>query len=200
MIDIKEIEKYYKKLSDSAIKNIAINDSKKLKSEVLNIIQSEILRRNLNKNLITWVKAETNSFSKSEKQLLKRKIENLECPICKQKDTKLSGQEFTTVISMIIGCDISYEKKIICKKCGRKYRIKSFLKTLFLGWWSQEGIIKTPYVLTKELIKAVFYNKEKISDEIINDFLEKNTGKIRIRGMDNTTLKNLISNYNRQTE
>jgi hypothetical protein len=198
MYSIEEIRDNYKRFPDSKIKNIARNESKGLRKEVLGILKTEIQKRNLDEQLITWVDAETNTLTEFEKQSLIIKIENLKCPNCGQKKSKLSGQEFNTVVSLIIFCNDLTQIRILCDYCGRNKKLKSMLITFFAGWWSRSGVLNTPYTIIKDTIN-LFY-KKKINDRIITDFIEQNNGMFRLHGTDEENLFNLISSHNNDYE
>lgn len=198
MISIDEIRKNYKEFSDSKIENLALYESKSLRKEVLVILKDEILKRNLDNNLITWFEAETNTLTDYEKQTLIKKIENLKCPECGQKKDKLRGQEFNIVVSFIIILNNETKNIILCRQCGNKKKFKYFLITFLTGWWSRKGIFLTLNYLIKDLIN-IFYQK-KISDRIIDDFIEQNNGPFRIHGTDEKVLFNFILNHNNNYE
>lgn len=198
MYSIEEIRENYKGFSDSKIETIARNESKGLRKEVLRILKEEIEKRNLDKRLITWVNAETNALTDFEKQTLIRKIENLKCPYCGLKENKLIGQEFNTIVSVILFCNDTTENRILCSKCVRNKKIKSFLINVLAGWWSRRGFFLTPYTLIKDTIN-LFY-KKKINDRIIAEFIEQNNGMFRLHGTDDQTLFGLISWYNNNYE
>ncbi|WP_040252177.1 hypothetical protein [Psychroserpens mesophilus] len=199
MHSIKDIRENYKGFDDSKIENIAKNESKRLRKEVLEILKSEIEKRNLDQRLITWVDAETNTLTDFERKTLTDKILNLNCPNCGNKYNKLSGQKLTTIISFIIYSSKNTKKRILCDSCAKKNRIESLLTTGILGWWSLKGLIVTPYTIINEIINISFH-KEKISDGIINEFLEQNNGMIRLHGMDNKNLSDLILWHNNDYE
>ncbi|HHB51650.1 MAG TPA: hypothetical protein ENK75_01195, partial [Saprospiraceae bacterium] len=144
MIDIKEIEENYTRFSDSQIENIAAYESKGLRKEVLGILKKEIEKRELDKNLITWVEAETNSYKGMERESLKIKIQNLNCPKCSRKEDKLYGFEINRVISVLLLTYDTRKEKILCKSCGKKEKLYAILITFFAGWWSRRGILLTP--------------------------------------------------------
>ncbi len=198
MYSVEEIRENYKGFSDSKIESIAENESKGLRKEVLEILKSEIEKRNLDKRLITWVDAETNTLTEFEKQSLIKKIENLKCPNCGQKRSKLSGQEFNTIVSLIIFCNDLTQNRILCDYCGKNKKIKSMLITFFAGWWSRRGVLNTPYTIIKDTIN-LFY-KKKINDRIITKFIEQNNGMFRLHGTDEEYLFNLISLHNNDYE
>ncbi|UAB82326.1 hypothetical protein INR76_06080 [Marixanthomonas sp. SCSIO 43207] len=198
MYSVEEIRENYKGFSDSKIENIARNESKGLRKEVLGILKEEIEKRNLDERLITWVDAETNTLTDFEKQSLIRNIENLKCPNCGLKETKLIGQEFNTIVSIILLCNETTENRILCSNCGRNKKIKSFVINLLAGWWSRRGFLLTPYTLIKDTINLFF--KKKINDRIIAEFIEQNNGMFRLHGTDDETLFGLISWHNNDYE
>ena len=60
-----------------------------MRREILNILKDEIINRNLDPNLITWVDAENNLLTNLEKQNIKEKIKKLNCPTCNKKNGKI---------------------------------------------------------------------------------------------------------------
>ena len=194
MYSVEEIQENYKSFSNAKIERIAKNDSKGLRKEVLNILKDEIEKRNLDKSLLNWVEAETNILTDGEKELLIYQIENLHCPKCLQKNGKLGGYEINRVISFLIYTDDTTEIKIICKTCGKQEKLYSMLTTLFASWWSKRGILITPYTLIKDSINLFF--QKKISNRILNNFLEANNGLIRLRGTGEKALADLIFLHN----
>jgi hypothetical protein len=199
MRTVEEIRANYKKFTDSKIEDLAKNESRSLRREILSVLKDEILERNLDPNLITWVDAENNLLTEFEKKNLKEKIKYLPCPTCSKKNGEIKAYEISTVVSYLIYCDDKTEIKITCKDCAKKYKLNAIIKTFFLGWWSKRGILSTPYTLIKELINFLFY-KEKISTRIIDSFIDKNNGIFRLEGMENDTLISLIKFVNRDSE
>ena len=194
MISIEEIKENYKKFSDSKIENIALSESKELRKEVLSILKDEILKRKLDPNLVTWVDAETNTLTDFEKQSIKTKIENLKCPNCELKRSELKGWEINTVASFLITFRDSSNNRILCHYCGRNKKIISFLVTLIAGWWSRRGILRTPYILFKDIVN-LFYQR-KISDKIIDELINVNNGMLKLGGTDSEQLVELVQWHN----
>tara|TARA_R110000787_G_scaffold243400_3_gene349324 strand:+ start:922 stop:1560 length:639 start_codon:yes stop_codon:yes gene_type:complete len=194
MISIEEIKENYEKFSDSKIENIALSESKELRKEVLSILKDEILKRKLDPDLITWFEAETNTLTDFEKQSIKTKIENLKCPNCGLNHNRLLGQEFNSIVSFIIILNNSTRDRILCYNCGRNKKLISFLKTGLTGWWSARGFFLTPYTLLKEMVN-VFYQK-KISDRILDSFIERHNGILRLKGTEKDELMNLVMWHN----
>ena len=86
MRTVEEIRANYKKLTDSKIEDLAKNESRSLRREILSVLKDEIIERNLDPNLITWVDAENNLLTELEKKNLKEKIKHLPCPACFKKN------------------------------------------------------------------------------------------------------------------
>jgi len=198
MISIDEIRNNYKEYSDFDIKKIAINESKSLRKEVLKILTQEIEKRKLDETLITWVKVENDTLSKSEQESLIRKIEELQCPNCGERNNKIGGFEFKRVLSILIFYSSFIESRIMCFDCGKRKKRNSILIILFSGWWSIKGLLFTPFTLIKEILSLS--SLEEKSSEILNTFLEKNTGLIRLHGDKSENLTGLINLHNNDYE
>ena len=194
MYSVEEIRENYKEFSDSKIENIAKKESKGLRKEVLGILKDEIEKRKLDKNLISWVETETKTYSGIERDLLIKKIQNLNCPKCSEKKDRLYGFEINQVVSVLLFANDTRNEKILCLSCGKKAKWKAILITFFAGWWSRRGIFLTPWIVIKDTFNFLFINK--ISDKIINRLIDENTGHFRRKGTENGTLNQLIKRRN----
>ena len=194
MYSVDEIRENYKDFSDSKIENIAKNESKGLRKDVLGILKDEIEKRNLDKNLISWVETETKSFDGIERDSLKTKIQNLNCPKCSEKKDRLYGFEINQIVSVLLFTNDTRNEKILCLSCGKKAKFKAILITFFAGWWSRHGILLTPFTVLKDSFNFLFI--EKISDRIMNRLIDENTGHFRRKGIENETLNRLIKRRN----
>ena len=190
MYNLKDIEKTYKGFSDSQIEKIAREESKSLRKEVLYILKNEIDKRNLDKTLINWIETETKFYEGLERKELLERIQRLECPKCKQESGKLLGFEINQIIGILIFTARSKKEKVLCRNCGKKEKTYALITTFFLGWWSIHGIIQTPILLIKEAFN--FPTSDKISDSILNNFIDKNTGDLRRNGTGSVILTELI--------
>jgi hypothetical protein len=195
MYSFEEIRENYKGFSDSKIENIAKNESKGLRKEVLRILKEEIEKRNLDKILISWVDTETNTFDGIERESLIKKIQHLNCPKCSKKD-KLYGFEINQIVSVLLFAYDTRNEKILCLSCGKKAKLKAIVFTFFAGWWSRRGIFLTPWIVMKDSFNFLFIDK--ISDKIINRLIDENTGHFRRKGIENKTLILLIKKRNEQ--
>ena len=190
MYSVEEIRENYKGFSDSKIENIAKKESKGLRKDVLGILREEIEKRNLDKNLISWVETETKTYDGIERDSLVKKIQNLNCPKCAEKKDRLYGFEINQVVSVLLFANDTRNEKILCLSCGKKAKLKAIFITFFAGWWSRRGILLTPWIVIKDSFNFLFINK--ISDKIINRLIDENTGHFRRKGTENGTLNRLI--------
>jgi len=191
MWTVEEIRENYRKFEDWKIRELAQNPSG-LRKEIVPILIEEIKKRNLDIELITWVNYETNKFEGFEKKDLIKRILNSKCSLC-NLNSNLKGYKFNTLISVLINITDKSESLIICNDCARKKRLNSMLKTFFLGWWSKRGIISTPFTLISDLINI--FKKESVSKEIIDDYIENNTGMLRL-SLEKNNLNEMIAEFN----
>jgi hypothetical protein len=189
MFSVEDIRENYKRFPDAKIENIARNESKGLRKEVLSVLKDEIIRRQLNLSLISWIDAETKSFEGLERKNLIQKIQYQHCPKCLEK-TKLFGFETHTVKSFLIGTSSSRDEQILCASCGKTAKLNAIVITFFAGWWSGKGFLLTPFTILKDALNFLFIDK--ISDRILNTFVDDRTGSFRRYGTDDSVLTRLI--------
>jgi hypothetical protein len=155
----------------------------------------EIKRRKLNIELIDWVNYESNTFEGLERDNIINLIKYNTCSIC-QIEKDLFGFKFNTIISAVILIEDKTEFKIICNECATPIRIKTMITTLLLGWWSKQGFLSTPFTVVLDLYKML--TKESQSDEIIESFIDKNTGNLRMVLDKKKIMKNLLASFNKK--
>jgi hypothetical protein len=194
MNSIEEIIENYKNYSDQKIEYIAKNPTG-LRKEIVPFLVEEIKRRKLNIELIDWVNYESNTFEGLERDNIINLIKYNTCSIC-QIEKDLFGFKFNTIISAIILIEDKTEFKIICNECATPIRIKTMITTLLLGWWSKQGFLSTPFTVISDLYKML--TKESQSDEIIESFIDKNTGNLRMVLDKKKIMKNLLASFNKK--
>ena len=197
MYSLEEIRENYKRFPNAKIEKIAKNESKGLRREVLKVLKDEIIRRELNLNLISWVDTETKSFKGLERQNLIEKIQNQNCPKCSEK-SKLYGFETHTVKAFLIGTSTSRDEQILCETCGKLHKIKTIAITFCSGWWSGKGFLLTPFTIIKDSLNFLFIDK--ISDRILNSFVDDLTGSFRRYGINDSVLTRLIKWKNKSDD
>lgn len=191
MLTKEELTEAYKNFNDQKIVNLAMNESKSLREDAIPILEAEIGSRNLDKNLLNWIKLERNFFKGAELQNLKKTIQNSDCSECGKKFSNVQGFN----IHYLSALDAAYNSEIIvCENCGKQLRNKSYLKSATLGFLSFYGIINVPLYFIGELIASFSRNKK--SETIIEEFIFQNTGLIRKLG--NDKIQTLIAEHNTQ--
>ena len=190
MLTKAELTKNYKKFDDEKIVSLAMNECKGLIDEAIPILENEIIKRNLDNKLLDWIKLERNFYKGIELETLKSRIKNSVCTECQQKDDIILGHHihYRSVL------DSTFDAKlIVCKSCGQKLRIQSYLKTVTLGWLSFRGILRVPVYFIGELFSS--FSRAKTSETIIDEFIYNNTGLIREYGSDR--IEDLIAESNK---
>lgn len=150
MISIHEIEKNYSSYPTDKILKIAKFESKGLTDGAAMILKKEIIKRNLDPELLEWIEATRRIISGNEQIILHDKIFKSKCTKC-NLNSSLSGIRITTEISYLIDNMSETFEYILCNACADIIKKESLLQTLTLGWWSVPGFISTPFVLTGKL-------------------------------------------------
>ncbi|MEM1325267.1 MAG: hypothetical protein AAGI23_04895 [Bacteroidota bacterium] len=193
MFDVNELRAHYRRFDDDRIKRIAEYESKGLREEVVPILIEEIKKRELGKQLITWIKAERRQLSSQELKALKAKVKECICELC-QQNRQLKGYRFRTLVGMIVG-EVDYERiLVVCEKCGKANRRNSAIRTSLFGWWSVRGLLTTPFILIDKLKAQI--REEHQSDEIITTFIQENIGLITIGYDDKRVIQKLLKTFN----
>lgn len=189
MLTKEELTESYKNFNNQKIINLATNESKSLREDVIPILEAEIERRNLDKNLLNWIKLERNFFKGAELQSLKKIIQNSECSECGKKYNNIQGFN----IHYLSALDVNFDSEvIICESCGKQLRKKSYIKTATLGLLSFRSVFTVPIYFIGELIAS--FSRTKRSEKIIEEFIFENTGLIREYG--NEKIHELIGHHN----
>ena len=89
--DLKDIANNYSKKTDSELIYIATQKASGLRPGVIEIIEDELKKRNLNLNILDGVKAQNKEYSIEEINELSKKLRDLPCPLCGDKTSKLNG-------------------------------------------------------------------------------------------------------------
>lgn len=187
MLTKEELAQSYQTFSDAKIIQLAKQESGKLRPEAAEILREEILRRNLDKNLLEWIALETHFFTASEINLLKEKIKSSKCTRCQGTD-EVSGfhLHYLSLFGTSFNADL-----IFCKTCQKSLKKKALIKSLTLGWIST-NLFRVPIFIIEKIFSVFSKNNE--NEKIINDFLTKNTGFIRKYGFEE--IEKLITIHN----
>ena len=190
--DLKDIEEIYSKKSDSELIHIATQKAQGLRPGVLEIIENEIKKRNLNPNILEGAKAQNREYSLAEITELSQKLRSLPCPMCGNKTSKLNGTVMHTVKSFILFSSFRKEPIIACPDCLDKKNQESITSTALLGWWGFPwGILKTPIYIYNN-IKEKRQNRISEANDTLLGFTMQNIGQIETYKEDSEKLKQII--------
>jgi hypothetical protein len=190
--DLNDIAKYYSKKTDSEIIYIATENGQGLLPGVLEIIENEIKKRNLNPNILEGAKAQNKEYTLTEIDELSQRLRSLPCPLCGNKKVKLNGTIMHTVKSFIFFSSFRKEPIIACPDCLDKKNQESITSTAILGWWGFPwGILKTPIYIFNN-IKAKKQNRISKSNDTLLNFTLQNIGQIETYKDDTEKLKQII--------
>lgn len=197
MFDVNELRKNYREFTDARIVRIAKHEVKGLRKETVPILINELRRRNLGEQLVQWVEAEANSWSVAERAKLHAIVTSMVCERCGQ-NSGLRGYKNRTLVGAIITSFETDRTYIACASCGSKDSRRSWLLTLFLGWWSLPTIFQMPFLLIDKIHD--YAKKDEVSEEIINQLMDENTGRIRLSDDEVAEIQALLHEFNAAEE
>jgi hypothetical protein len=198
-IDLEQIKKYYASVHDVKIEFIAKFESDQLSSDVIKILKSEIIKRNMDLDLLEMVDIKTTEISEKQLNELFSIIKNLKCPNCSERNSLLQGVIVRRVVSFLILTSFKQEPFISCQICSDKKINNSLIITSLFGWWGFPwGIIKTPYYIFKILRDK--RNTASISNEILHHFINKNIAEIVLNQKNEAVLNDLLIRLNKYPE
>jgi hypothetical protein len=190
--DLKDIAEFYSKKTDSQLIHIATEKAQGLKPGVLEIIETEIKKRNLNPNILEGAKAQNREYSLEEITELSQKLRSLPCPLCGSKTAKLNATIMHTAKSFIFFSFFRKEPIIGCPDCLDKKNQESITSSALLGWWGIPwGILKTPFYIYNN-IKEKKQNRISQPNETLIGFTIENIGQIVTYKDDTEKLKQII--------
>ncbi|RXR17682.1 hypothetical protein EQG63_09330 [Flavobacterium amnicola] len=191
--DLKDIAEFYSKKTDSQLINTATEKAHELRPEVLEIIENEIKKRNLNPNILEGAKAaQKREYSIEEVTELSQRLRSLPCPLCGNKTAKLNATIMYTAKSFILFSVFREEPIIGCPDCLDKKNEESIISTALLGWWGfPSGILKTPFYIYNN-IKEKKKNRISEPNETLLGFTVENIGQIVAYKDDSEKLKQII--------
>lgn len=192
-LDLSFIQENYRRLSDSEIIEIATVDGKGLAPAAQQVLQEELMRRNLNPDLKGAVAAQNTELSVEQIDAYCERIQNLECPQCRSSSSSLNGIVSAQVMSFIVITNYQKKLSIACESCLRKNLNSSLTTSLILGWWGLPwGIIRTIQAITINL-KAKKSIQTDAPTDSLRAFVSMNVGLIELHKEDPAILQRIIS-------
>ena len=190
--DLKDIAEYYSKKSDSELIEIATEKATGLRLGVMEIIENEIIKRNLNLNILEGVKAQKKEYSLEEITELSQILRSLPCPLCGSKTAKLNGTIMHTAKSFIVFSFFRKEPIIGCPNCLDQKNKEAITSSALLGWWGiPAGILKTPFYIYNNLQEKK-QNRISEPNQTLLNFTLENIGQIETYKDDTEKLKKII--------
>lgn len=193
-VDLKIIEENYAKMPDWKLEQMATNNADGLRSEVFDIIKKELVKRNLDLDLMRGVEAQNKEHTLEEIDNYCEMLRVLRCPVCKTQETKLNATVVYSIKSFLFFSFTKEELKIACPTCMDKAHEKANLSNQLLGWWSLPwGVMKTPQYLFKNN-KGKEKNHDLEPSDTLRSFVLENIGEIELEKDDDIKLQRLIAN------
>jgi hypothetical protein len=176
--DLDDIAKHYAKMDDGDIIRIATQEAAGLRPGVIEIIQKEVEKRNLNPDIIKGALAQTKEYTLSELQEYSEKVRSVACPVCNQKTRKLNATMVYKIKSFVFFSSLSQTPVIACPDCLDRKNDNAVTSSLLLGWWGIPwGVLKTPVYIYRNL-KAKKQNHLEKPNETLLAFTLSNIGEI----------------------
>jgi len=190
-MDLNDIKENYSNFEDYQIEKIASEEASSLRPEVLDILKSEIKKRNQNLNLLNSVDSQVKEFNEYSEIL-----RNHTCPKCKLKTNKINATMVGQVVSMILLVNYKKSLKIACSNCLDELHRKANIKSALLGWWGLPwGPIQTirSFIFNSAMKKN---NRTEKPNEIFTDFIVNNIGVLETSKTDPKKLTEFINRTN----
>lgn len=194
-LSIEEIKKNYSNFPNHEIEKIATEKVSSLSPEVIEILQAEIKKRNLNINLLKSITIQRETISEEKIAIFKKVIESANCPVCSSNKEALIAVKIIETISLIFITTTTERLFIGCPTCAKKERNNAIVKTALLGWWSPWGLF---YYTPKSLLTSLINTKniEKNSIVLLESFVVENIGRIQAAIDDKNELIHLLKKQN----
>lgn len=194
-MDLNKIKEFYETLEDEKIEQLALTEVGGLEPAVVPILLAEIKKRSLSPSLVAAVEAQTKELTDSERKAFKFKIVNLPCPECGSNDSELEGSLIRSVMSFILLTTYKKEHVISCVNCKKRLKQSALTKTALLGWWGIPwGIFRTPHALVLTMIESS--KEELISKQVLDAFIDNNTGLIKASWDSTHELRGILKAHN----
>jgi hypothetical protein len=190
--DIESLRENYSLYSDEKLVQIASEEARRLRPEAVQVLGEEIRKRGLGDDYFTSIEAQRQELTPDNMEGYLDLLSSLPCPVCKSNSKKLNATIKGTVVSVLFYTQ--YEKKLIiaCPKCLKAANNEGLYYSGFFGWWALPwGPIRTiqSLILNSKMLKN---SKAEQPNELFEDFVGNNVGKIELNKDDQTVLSSLI--------
>jgi len=195
-MDLNDIRENYKKFDNWKIEKIASEEAGSLRPEVIDIIKSEIKKRNLNLNLIDSIDSQIRELTESEFNEYYEFLRNHPCPNCNSKTQKINATMIGRVVSFLIMTNYEKSLKIACSNCLDEMHSKANMKSALFGWW---GFPWGPIHTIRSFIFNISMKKNNRTEkpnEFFASFILNNIGIIETAKTQPKKLTELINRTN----
>lgn len=195
-MDLNVIKENYKNFNDSQIKRIAAEEAGTLRVEVLDILKTEIRKRNLDPNLIDCVDSQTKELTQAELSEYCDILRNHSCPKCNSNKEKINATMVGRVTSIVFWTSYQKSIRIACSSCLDNMHSKAIDKSILFGWWAiPMGPIQTmrSYVFNS---KMKTLNRTKTLNKLFIGFVLGNIGIIEMAKTDPKILTDFLNQVN----
>jgi len=166
-INIEVIRKTYERKTDEELIRVVTQNSAGLTSEAIEVVKSELKRRNIDSNVARSVDAQNKQYTIEEIDAYCAIIQSLPCPLTGNTDEKLNATVVAEVMSFMIFTNYSKKLMIGSPDALDKANTNALIKTAILGWWGIPwGIIRTV-----QAINLNIKNKRLVRIDGPNDYL-----------------------------
>lgn len=141
-VDISVVQERYAKMSDEELIRYATLDAKGLTPAAQQVIAYEVDKRNLHPGIFDAVEAQNREHTEAEIYAYCELLQGLDCPSC-ESQAPLNGTFTREVRAMLLANKTTDTYTVACPDCLDKASKAALLKTLWQGWWSPTGIVRT---------------------------------------------------------
>jgi hypothetical protein len=143
-LDLEFVRETYQKMPDEELVRVATQDAVGLTPEAQKIVEEEIARRGLDKNIVQGVRVQNTEMTVEELDRYCAMARSLDCPVCGSSDGMLNGSMTYEVMSFILFTQYTKKIRVACPDCLDKANTNALMKSAALGWWGIPwGIVRT---------------------------------------------------------
>jgi hypothetical protein len=197
-IDTEMVQERYRRMTDNELIRIATQDAFGLTPEAMEVVKTEIRKRNLQmgEEIIRGVEAQNREYTEEEIAVYCDIICNLPCPSCGSADEPLNATITAEVMSFVFFTQYKKSLKVGCPTCLDKANNAALTKTAIMGWWGIPwGIIKTLQALDRNW-KSKQTNHVAYHNGHLFNFILANIGSIETYKEDEESLQQLLVQNN----
>ena len=188
---LEEIAGHYGRMSDDHLRKIIVGKARDLKPGVMEIIEAEISRRKLDTDILRAAYVQSREYSYEELVNYADIVRSQNCPYCGRSKYRLNGSTSHIVRSFVLFSVTNVMEIIACPDCLDKRNNAAIRTSLLMGFWSFEGLYKTPMMIYRN-VQAKTVNKQAGASEVLLAFIQENIGLIELHKNDPEQLRLIL--------